>query len=582
MSTQSKVLIMMSVAIALILFFLSLPTPDSGATDPANNGGTENGSPAFVIHNVHVFDGKELIRNQRVRVSDGRIQSISADGGPPPDGETIDGEGGYLLPGLIDSHVHIFGNGLSDALEYGVTSVVDLFTRTALLEPAKTNRADINYADGADMWSAGTLVTAPGGHGSQFGLDIPTLEDPANAEAFVKARIREGSDFIKLIVESGEAHGMEFPTLSPETVEAVVEAAHAHDRLAIAHTGTREEARVAINAGADGLAHAFGNAPLDDALRDSLADGGHFVIPTLTVIGGPHVQSNVAAMEEAGIPILAGSDAPNAGLMQGRALHRELANLVEAGLSPIQALKAATSRPAEQLGLENRGRIAPGYRADLLLLSNNPLDDIQHTTGIQAIWKNGHRVEPATGESESGNTVPPAQAGSEQLIASFDDGIDSAFGAGWEASSDGMMDGNSMAQLDTGGEGQLRVSGEVRTGFVWPFAGVTWWPGQRPMAPVDLSDYDGIGLRIRADSPTTLRLMVFDPASRQGTPPQKRLQVDTDWQVIRLPFSDLAEVDPASISGLGLYAGPQTGAFAFELDRVWLTADTNEETPDRE
>jgi imidazolonepropionase-like amidohydrolase len=582
MSTPSKVLIMMSIAIALILFFLSLPTPEPGSTDPAGSGETDSGTPGFVIHNVHVFDGEELVRNRRVRVNDGRIQSISADQGPLPGGETIDGEGGYLLPGFIDSHVHIFGNGLSDALEYGVTSVVDLFTRTTLLEPAESNRADIDHAEGADMWSAGTLVTAPGGHGTQFGLNIPTLENPANAEAFVEARIREGSDFIKLVVESGEAHGMEFPTLSADTVEAVVEAAHAHDRLAIAHTGTREEARLAINAGADGLAHAFGDAPLDEALRNRLAEDGRFVVPTLTVIGGPHVQSNVAAMEHAGVPILAGSDAPNAGLMQGRALHRELLNLVEAGLTPLQALKAATSRPAERLGLEQRGRIAPGYRADLLLVRNSPLDDIRHTSEIEAIWKNGHRVEPASGETESRNDVPPASTGSEQLIASFDDGIHSAFGAGWEASSDGMMDGNSSAQLEHREDGHLRVNGEVRSGFSWPFAGVTWWPGQRPMAPVDLSDYDGIGLRIRSESPATLRLMIFDPASRQGTPPQKRIQVDTGWQVIRLPFSNLAEVNPASISGLGLYAGPQTGPFAFELDRVWLTAGSEQENTDRE
>lgn len=567
MIATRKVLIMMSIAIALILFFAVLPTPETGPADTKDN---EAGG--FVIHNVHVFDGESLQRHRRVRVAEGRIQSIGPDEGPLPDTATVDGGGGYLLPGLIDSHVHIFGDGLSDALEHGVTSVIDLFSRTALLEPAEANRGDIDYAEGADMWSAGTLVTAPGGHGTQFGLDIPTLADPANAEAFVEERIREGSDFIKLVIESGKEHGLDFPTLSPATVEAVVTAAHDHDRLAIAHAGSREEARMAVNAGVDGLAHGFGDAPLDDSLRESLLAGDRFVIPTLTVTGGPHAEANVAAMEAAGIPVLAGSDAPNAGLSQGQGLHRELANLVAAGLSPQQALQAATARPAEQLGLEERGRIAPGYRADLLLVEANPLENIEHTTAIRAIWKNGQRVEPAAPQSEQDVSVPTAQPGSDQLVSSFDDGIDSAFGTGWDASSDGMMDGNSSANLAATGEGHLRVTGHIRTGFAWPFAGVTWWPGQRPMAPVDLSAYDGVRIRIRADSPRTLRLMVFNPSSRQGTPPQKPIRVDTEWQEIRMPFTELNGVEPASISGIGLYAGPQTGEFAFELDAVWLTA----------
>lgn len=562
MIATRKVLIMMSIAIALILFFAVLPTPDPEPTDTANNETAD-----FVIHNVHVFDGESLQRDQRVRVADGRIQSIEPDEGPLPDTATVDGDGGYLLPGLIDSHVHIFGNGLSDALEYGVTSVFDLFSHTALLEPAEANRTDIDYAEGADMWSAGTLVTAPGGHGTQFGLNIPSLEDPANAEAFVEDRIQEGSDFIKLVIESGEVHGLDFPTLPPATVEAVVEAAHKHDRLAIAHTGTREEARIAVDAGVDGLAHGFGDAPLDNVLLED----DYFVIPTLTVIGGRHAQSNVVAMAAAGIPILAGSDAPNAGLSQGHALHRELANLVAAGLSPQQALQAATVRPAEQLGLAERGRIAPGYRADLVLVEANPLENIEHTTAIRRIWKNGQRVEPASTKAERGGSVPSAQPGSDQLVSSFDQGIDSAFGAGWEANADNMMEGNSSASVSANGEGQLRVTGHVRTGFSRAFAGVTWWPGQRPMAPIDLSAYDGVRIRIRADTSRTLRLMVFNPSNREGTPPKKEIRVGTEWQEISVPFNELDAVNPSSVGGIGLYAGPQTGEFAFELDAVWLT-----------
>lgn len=559
MIATRKVLIVMSIAIALILFFAVLPTPDPEPADATNNEAAD-----FVIHNVHVFDGESLQRNRRVRVADGRIQSIDPDEGPLPDTSTVDGGGGYLLPGLIDSHVHIFGNGLSDALEYGVTSVIDLFTHTAQLGPAEANRNEVDYSEGADMWSAGTLVTAPGGHGTQFGLDIPTLDDPANAEAFVEERIREGSDFIKLVIESGEAHGLDFPTLSPATVEAVVEAAHKHDRLAIAHVGSREEARMAVNAGVDGLAHVFADAPMEEGLLGDLVGGDVFVIPTVTVIDGPFAEQNTAALAEAGVPILAGSDAPNAGLGQGTGLHQELENLVAAGLSPRRALTAVTATPASTLGLPERGRIAAGYHADLLLVAGNPLETIGNIRNIERIWKNGIPVEMAT-EGDEANPSPAVTAeGEDDLISNFESG----HGGAWQANSDEFMNGNSTAQIGEGPAGVLRVEGEIRPGFNWPFAGVVWWPGDRPMTPTDLSNYDGLRIRIRGNQ-DNLRLMVFTGSGR-GRPAQTRIAISPEWDEITIPFDDLQDVDTKEISGIGIYAGPEEGPFEFDLDAAWL------------
>lgn len=559
MIATRKVLIVMSIAIALMLFFAVLPTPKTGASAT-----TDNETTAFVIHNVHVFDGESLQHNRRVRVADGRIQSIDPDEGPLPDTSTVDGGGGYLLPGLIDSHVHIFDDGLSDALRYGVTSVIDLFTHTAQLDPAEANRTDINYAEGADMWSAGTLVTVPGGHGTQFGLDIPTLSDPAGAQTFVEERVREGSDFIKLVIESGEAHDMDFPTLSPTAVEAVVDAAHDHDRLAIAHAGSREEARTAVDTGVDGLAHVFADAPMEEGLLGDLADGGVFVIPTVTVIDGPFAEQNTAALAEAGVQILAGSDAPNAGLAHGAGLHQELENLVAAGLSPRQALTAATATPADVLGLPERGRIVPGYRADLFLVAGNPLETIGNTRNIERIWKNGVPVEKAT-EAGKANPSPAVTVdGESDLISNFESG----HGGAWQANSDEFMNGNSTAQIGEGPPGVLRVEGEIRPGFNWPFAGVVWWPGDRPMTPTDLSDYDGIRIRIRGNQ-DNLRLMVFTGSGR-GRPAQTRLAISPEWDEITVPFDDLQDVDTTEVSGIGIYAGPDEGPFEFDLDAAWL------------
>jgi hypothetical protein len=104
-------------------------------------------------------------------------------------------------------------------------------------------------------------------------------------------------------------------------------------------------------------------------------------------------RENVAALHAAGVPILAGTDAPNPGLVHGASLHRELEHLVEAGLSPQDALAAATSVPARVLGLTDRGVIDVGARADLILVSGDPTSDIAASASIVDVWLGGRRVD---------------------------------------------------------------------------------------------------------------------------------------------------------------------------------------------
>jgi imidazolonepropionase-like amidohydrolase len=103
-------------------------------------------------------------------------------------------------------------------------------------------------------------------------------------------------------------------------------------------------------------------------------------------------------LHEAGVALLAGTDANNAPgracpVVHGAALHRELELLVAAGLSPAAALAAATSAPADRFGLSDRGRIAPGLRADLLLVAGDPASDITATRAIRGIWRRGVRFD---------------------------------------------------------------------------------------------------------------------------------------------------------------------------------------------
>ena len=102
------------------------------------------------------------------------------------------------------------------------------------------------------------------------------------------------------------------------------------------------------------------------------------------------------------MPILAGTDAPNPGTAHGASIHRELELLVRAGLSPLEALRAATSVPARAFALHDRGRIAPGLRADLVLVDGDPTRDILATRNIVAIWKLGRIVDRESYRAELG------------------------------------------------------------------------------------------------------------------------------------------------------------------------------------
>jgi imidazolonepropionase-like amidohydrolase len=107
----------------------------------------------------------------------------------------------------------------------------------------------------------------------------------------------------------------------------------------------------------------------------------------------PRVLGSVARLHAAGVPILAGTDAPNPGTAHGPSLHGELELLVRAGLTPVEALRAATSTPARVFRLGDRGRIAPGMRADLVLVDGDPTSDVTATRRITRIWKNGFPVD---------------------------------------------------------------------------------------------------------------------------------------------------------------------------------------------
>jgi imidazolonepropionase-like amidohydrolase len=393
------------------------------------------------ITNVRIFDGHDVIGERSV-VLEGEL--ITAVGEPiPPNATVVDGNGATLLPGLIDSHVHTDVKGLRDALAFGVTTELEMQGHWS----RKKRQQVADRDDIADLRTSGMGVTRKGGHPSEYITSsgnliirylyrlFPSVQTPDQAKRFVAKQVANGADYIKVFIEDGSTIGFPgLPVVEQPILLAAIDATHEHGKLAVAHVSTAEGASRAIASGVDALGHLFLDAPTP-GLIDAIAGSGAFVIPTLVTLStafgnnaaglaaDPRVRSrlspqwleslgrsanvypegdlavsfaSVRALRDAGVDILAGSDVSEplpilGGLAHGASLHLELQLLVQAGFTPVEALRAATSVPARRFSLTDRGRIAPGARADLLLVDGDPTVSISDTLSTRGVWRRGVR-----------------------------------------------------------------------------------------------------------------------------------------------------------------------------------------------
>jgi hypothetical protein len=274
-------------------------------------------------------------------------------------------------------------------------------------------------------------------------------------------------------------------------------------------------------------------------------------------------------LNDAKVPILAGTDAPNPGTTHGLSVHRELELLVRAGLSPEAALAAATSVPARVYSLKDRGRIAPGLRADLVLVTGDPTRDITATRDIVAIWKRGVRVDRPKAPAE---TITAAAATTTGLVSDFESAEARAeFGSGWQISTDSMIGGKSSASMRiiAGGanqtHGALEVTGTIAEGAPVPWAGAMFFPGTPPMAPANLSKFKELVFWARGDGGEH-QVMLF--ASRLGNiPATQPFKAGPDWHEFVMPLSSFSGLDGSDLRGV-LFSASKPGPFRFTIDDV--------------
>ena len=596
-------------------FLLATATAASAAEPP----------PKTLIRNVAVFDGDRSAGRHAVLIVGDRIADADFRGKPDAGTRIVDGSGKTLIPGLIDAHVHAY-QGQDDPLLFGVTTQLDMFSAPQSATAVRARMASGENRDAADLFSSGICATAPGGHGTEYGFPIPTLTTPGEADAWVAARIAEGSDYIKIIDEPGTTVGRAIPTLDKATIAALVAAAHKRGKLAVVHAQSLATATDAIEAGADGLAHLFIDKDGGAAFA-MLAKRHHaFIVPTYTVFESfsgragsvPLIDrpafagllskdattalrqssgidrtvkldameaANLSALVRAGVPILAGTDAGNPGTWYGISLHHELQLLVKGGLTPTQALTAATAAPARAFRLTDRGRIAKGLKADLVLIDGDPTASIDATQSIVEIWKDGRSASDLVAQrrvaiAAASKALPPfaLPADGRILDVSVADGaakLKSPAGLGWQTTTDGLADGKSLVTLSAGGiapNGQLSVAivGELKDGFIAPWAGIGFNPGAQPFVPVNLSRATALRFWVRG---TGKRFSVFGFTAAGGAPPTADFAVTPDWREVTVRFADIKGFDPSSARLLTINAAGPLGPFRIEIADVRLIAE---------
>jgi len=615
--THSIFLAVVRFCFSLLVFgFYFLLTPLSAAQEVARS---------TVIKNVRVFDGEKVIPACTVVIKSGKIQHVGEKAVVSEGSKIIDGEGLTILPGFFDSHVHIFDSqSLKQSLVFGVTTVVDMFMDIKTMAAQKKMQSSGSADDMAFLISAGTLATAPGGHGTQYGLSIPTVSKAEDAQDFVEARIAEGSDFIKIIYDDGSAYNLQRPTLDKATISALADAARQKGKLSIIHAATLQNCKDALEAGVSGLAHLFFDKAFDPEFGRLAAKKKIFVIPTLTVLEGMHGLSGALTLSDdvhlspylkpsdiqmlkftfpfstqkgaftaaktalkqlktENVPILAGTDAPNPGTAYGASLHRELELLVDSGFSPLEALRSATSIPAQTFGLSDRGRIQKGLVADLVLVRGDPIKDIKVTRNIVEVWRGGVKVNRKNYEvavekekkslEQQKKAAPPENAESGWISDFEGDKITANFGSGWSVSTDAFIGGKSTAEYQLekngaqGSQGALLITGIVAAESPTPWAGAYFSPGPTFMSPANLSFKKSISFWAKGDG-RTYSVMIF--AQSLGFIPKSQTFVaGPEWKEFTFPYEDFS-IKGFDIMGIFIGSSTEMGKFKLKIDDVRL------------
>lgn len=356
-------------------------------------------TPVIVLVNGTLIDGTgaDPVPNAALAIQEGRITAV----GPcmsvaiPVGAVVIDVQGGTILPGFINAHVHnaYDAKNLQAWAQAGVTTVRDESAiggaLSSLLSWRDHMAQDPQYAR---LVSAGVMITVPGGYGFAF---VSSLEE---ARQVVNSYIDQGTEVIKLSMEDGYAGRQNLPKLTPEELAALIVAAHERHVKVSAHVTQAQYLQIIADAGVDDAAHIVYDTIPDDLIKQMVAQD-MYIVPTLTVfeaygvLGGS--SSNLGNFVKAGGKIALGNDymnIPQNGFDHfdlGIPMH-EIERMAEAGVTPMQIIVAATKNGAHVSNLDKElGTLEAGKQADILVIKRDPLQDLKALTDVRLVIHNG-------------------------------------------------------------------------------------------------------------------------------------------------------------------------------------------------
>jgi len=407
---------------------------------------------SLLFENVTLIDGtgRPAVPNAWVLVEGDRITRVAVREIEAPEGaERIDGRGKFLIPGLMDMHIHLSGGrgrggpdervgirALHGFLYSGFTSVFDAGNDPDYIFGLRT-RERAGQIVAPRIFATGGVVTAPGGHGGGAGATL--VDEWPEDRSLLDAHIAREPDLVKLTFdEHGWGTRPLIPLLQPELMAKIGRYFNEHGIRTTVHISHEFRARQAIEAGINTLAHPIIQGPVSEGFVSLMATTKVPMVSTLTIGEGysrlvehpefldrpiyqavyepetleqlrttvrdsyaartwttwmkvmtPVAQENLRLIAEAGGVIVLGSDQST-----GPASHRELELMVEGGIPPVEAIRIGTLNAAIFLGRERElGSIEKGKLADLVLLSADPLEDISHTQEIELVIKGGKIVD---------------------------------------------------------------------------------------------------------------------------------------------------------------------------------------------